>query len=632
MSPSPSTPPDRRGPLAAGRRRPSRGLLAALLVSAVLTAAAAPAAGASEPDQGGGGSTGATAAAEPSPSSPAVPGGSPPAAEPTVAPTVPTVPDGHPRAAAGGAHPGARSPSVDTCAPLVPGVVRPGRGRIPEPSVPILTGPDALSRYQGQVSCDPVEKPGAQRLRGLLRTYYGKANSGGITRACSIGGRSDHKEGRAYDWALDANNPSDRAIADQFLAWAVGPDGAGVPAGNAARLGVQYIIWDRQIWQSWSNSWKPYNGASPHTDHIHLSLSWDGAFARTSWWSGSAVTRVDHGPCQVYEGVLVAPYSAPNYTPCPPPVRQSVVPAGNLDEARPVLGGVVVRGWTRDFDTPWPIDVHAYVDGAPAGAFRADRVRADVGPHGFEFRLPLSPGEHRVCVYAIDVGVGGSNPLLGCAAARQLANPFGSHDGVQLVPGGHRTSGWAIDPDTTDPVKTHVYVDGRFAAELTASRPRPDVGRAFPGRGDDHGFSGGIALSAGDHDVCAYGLNIGEGDANPLLGCHRVTSPGSAPFGSLDSARGDTGAVLLSGWALDPDVTSPVMVHVYVDGVARLSARAVTGRSDVGRAYPGWGSAHGFQATVTGLQAGARRVCVYAINEAAGTENPLLACRSVDVR
>ena len=503
---------------------------------------------------------------------------------------------------------------------------------VPEPTVPILTAPEALSRFQGQVTCDPVEKLGTQRLRSLLRTSYGKANTGGIVRACSIGGNSQHKEGRAYDWALNAGDPADRAIADAFLTWLTGPDGAGVPAGNAARLGVQYVIWNRQIWGAYSPTWKPYSGESPHTDHIHISLSWDGAFARTSWWTGSAVTRVDHGPCAVYVDVLVAPYSQPNYTRCPTPVPLSVLPTGYLDEVRPVLDGVLLRGWAKDVDVSGPIAVHAYADGAGAGAFVADRSRGDVGPHGFEIRLPLPPGQHRVCVYAIDTGAGGYNPVLGCASASRLSNPFGSHDPTALVPGGVRTSGWAIDPDSAAPVPIHLYVDGRFGGALSASGARPDVGAVFPGRGDAFGFAAVLPLAAGSHDVCAYGLNSGGGDANPLLGCVRTVSPGPTPFGALDLVEGGEGGVRVEGWALDPDVAAPVQVHVYVDGVPRLVTTAAALREDVGRVHPGWGPDHGFRVGVGGIAPGTHTVCVYAINEAGGTENPLLACRAAVVR
>jgi hypothetical protein len=52
----------------------------------------------------------------------------------------------------------------------------------------------------------------------------------------------------------------------------------------------------------------------------------------------------------------------------------------------------------------------------------ADEQRPDVGVvfpeagprHGFSLAVPLSRGQHRVCVYGINVGAGVTNPLLAC--------------------------------------------------------------------------------------------------------------------------------------------------------------------------------------------------------------------------
>jgi hypothetical protein len=40
---------------------------------------------------------------------------------------------------------------------------------------------------------------------------------------------------------------------------------------NADRLGVLYVIWNRQIWFP-ATGWKSYRGASAHTDHVHVSM------------------------------------------------------------------------------------------------------------------------------------------------------------------------------------------------------------------------------------------------------------------------------------------------------------------------------------------------------------------------
>lgn len=309
----------------------------------------------------------------------------------------------------------------------------------PRPPVAFATAPEAPSPYQAQVSCDPVEKPGAVAIRSLLKATYGKANSGGITRACSVGGASEHKEGRAYDWGLNVNNASDKAMADSFVAWVSGPDAKGVAGGNGHRLGIQYVIWNKRIWNARSG-WKAYTGASPHTDHVHISLSWDGAFKRTSWWTGKAVTNRDIGPCQVYVGEPAPKYTKPNYGQCPAPV--------------PRLGGVVAA----DFDGDGRADVGSYSNGTFVLRMTSGRTaRFTFGRNGdvpvagdwngdgkagigvfrngtWYLRDALSSGSHN---YSFAWGGAGVQPVVGDWDGNR-------RDEVGIYAGGH----WSLRPHT----------------------------------------------------------------------------------------------------------------------------------------------------------------------------------------
>jgi hypothetical protein len=147
------------------------------------------------------------------------------------------------------------------------------------------------------------------------------------------------------------------------------------------------------------------------------------------------------------------------------------------------------------------------------------------GPaHGFDVSLPLEPGVHLVCAYAIDRG-GGTNTTLGCSIVDH-ASPFGSLDVVELGDGSVRVAGWAIDPHTAAPIDVHVYV-GAEGHATRADRSRPDVGLAFPSAGDAHGFDVSVPTAlptspGAPVDVCAYGIDVGGGD-NRLLGCRTVT-------------------------------------------------------------------------------------------------------------
>jgi len=310
-------------------------------------------------------------------------------------------------------------------------------------------------------------------------------------------------------------------------------------------------------------------------------------------------------------------------------------PFGSLDRVASTGGGLWLQGWAIDPDTTAPVLVHAYVDGVYRGEFTADRTRPDVqagfpgfgADHGFEFTVPASPGSHNVCVYAINDGAGG-HPLIGCrAASRQTGDPFGSLDAVTPGPGTVRTRGWVIDPDSAGPIKVHVYVDSTFKGEFDADVSRPDVGAAYPGYGNVHGFDLTIPTFVGFQQISVWAIGVGPG-GNRLVGT-RMTVVGGHPYGSLDTAVGQLGGIRFAGWAIDPDTADPIKVHVYVDGAFRGEFAAGQSRPDVGGAFPAYGANHGFSGTVP-ASSGSHQICVYALNLGWGG-NQLLSCRTANV-
>lgn len=60
---------------------------------------------------------------------------------------------------------------------------------------------------------------------------------------------------------------ADRADATDLLNWLLAADSYGNKHAMARRLGIMYIIWNKQIWSSYdaSSGWRPYSGVSPHT-------------------------------------------------------------------------------------------------------------------------------------------------------------------------------------------------------------------------------------------------------------------------------------------------------------------------------------------------------------------------------
>jgi hypothetical protein len=297
-----------------------------------------------------------------------------------------------------------------------------------------------------------------------------------------------------------------------------------------------------------------------------------------------------------------------------------------------------VSGWAIDPDTTGPIQVHIYVDSAGTNVGNASSSRPDVGQayqgygsgHGFDSVVGAGPGYHNVCAYAINVA-GGTNQLLGCKTVGVYTNPFGQFDSAQQVAGGVRVAGWAIDPESGAPIQVHIYLDGGGTNLGAASKSRADVGSYFSyqGYGANHGFDSVVGAGPGWHSVCAYAISSGYGN-NSLLGCRQVlVNP--TPFGNFDIATPGGIGIRVRGWALDPDTSSPIQVHIYVDQGGTNLGPAAGSRPDVGSyfAYEGYGSNHGFDAVVPAAH-GTHQVCAYAINVVWGA-NSSLGCKTVNV-
>lgn len=212
-------------------------------------------------------------------------------------------------------------------------------------------------------------------------------------------------------------------------------------------------------------------------------------------------------------------------------------PVGNLEVARQDgPGNLRITGWAHDPDTSAPINVRVTVNRWGKGTVAADGERPDVkqafstagDSHGFNATVSTrSAGPHNVCVYAMNTGIGTTDTLLGCRTVNVVrGNPLGAVDGMrQSGSGAVRVQGWSLDPDTVDAVDLHVYANGRFHSVRRANTSRADVGRAYPGYGNDHGYDFTLTGLRGRNDLCVFAINRGAGATNPLLGCRTVTVP-----------------------------------------------------------------------------------------------------------
>jgi peptidoglycan hydrolase-like protein with peptidoglycan-binding domain len=208
--------------------------------------------------------------------------------------------------------------TLPSAAPVKPVLTKPvALYPTPQPAKPLSKVLDIASSYEPQDSCDPAAKPGVTAFMNLMLTTYHVGFSDGIIRDCAVGATSEHKEGRAWDWAIPATT-KDRATAQYVVTWLSANNGQ-----MARRFGIMYIIWNKHIWGIYrpEDGWRPYSGESDHTDHVHFSFSWDGAEKRTSWWTGVPVTVQDRGPCAPYAGQPAPMYTGRNTSACTTPPK-----------------------------------------------------------------------------------------------------------------------------------------------------------------------------------------------------------------------------------------------------------------------------------------------------------------------
>ncbi|MDX6267254.1 MAG: hypothetical protein QOD70_1994, partial [Frankiales bacterium] len=383
---------------------------------------------------------------------------------------------------------------------------------------------------------------------------------------------SEHKEGRAWDWGVSASNPTQVNQVNALLGWLLKTDQYGNAFANARRLGIMYVIWNQRIWKAYDPRWTSYSGADPHTGHVHFSFGWNGARKVTSYWDGT-VAPIDWG--------------STGYTPVTP-----VRAPGNIAILQSYGSTVLQTGSSGTAVRVLQQGLKVTADGS-FGPSTAAAVEA------FQISQRLT-----------------GNGVVDAATWKSLfpppIDPFGTISAVR-TPAGVTVSGWAVDADTSDPLSVRLSIDGVFSDPVTADVSRTDVGTAYPASGPDHGFSFSPTVPAGLHRFCVTATNgAGTPGKDAQLGCPLLqVSP--APVGALETVQQVLGTVHVSGWALDPDSTSPVSVQVRVDGGSPRALTASGTHASLPAAWTGYGSSRGFATDLT-LANGSHTVCASAVD------------------
>lgn len=344
------------------------------------------------------------------------------------------------------------------------GVVH-GKTAGPVPAVPLPSAVDLPAFYEPQTTCAPTARPGAVRLGRLLQATYGPATVY-IGRSCTSS-TSEHFDGRAVDWMRSVRVPAQRAQAEAFLSWLLAPGADGTPQAMARRLGVMYVIWNNRMIRMYDpgRGWTNYRGCqaaskagvgldtSCHRNHIHLSLSWDGAAGVTSFWTGTAQrltscsARTTRASRRAGTARVVNPAAVPGLRP--------ITPTRVLDTAAGAGAGLTGPCRLRASRSLYP---SVRVGAVPATAtWAAVRITS------------TSNAPARLSAWSSG----------GASAAAQVATPMGTTTATVLVPiASDGTIGLTTSMGSARVVAAVVgYLGGPPPATQPAPRPAPKVAR-----------------------------------------------------------------------------------------------------------------------------------------------------------
>ena len=155
--------------------------------------------------------------------------------------------------------------------------------------------PEDYASYQPEDGCRDRPRAGTKQLATWITRGFDGGTAVASLRRCDRS-TSEHQDGRAIDWSMDATKKADRREVRRFLGLLLAADEDGEGHALARRMGIMYVIWNDGMYSAYPSGGADHferrdygcgcgSKTARHRDHVHVSLSLRGGRGLTSWYT-----------------------------------------------------------------------------------------------------------------------------------------------------------------------------------------------------------------------------------------------------------------------------------------------------------------------------------------------------------
>lgn len=322
-----------------------------------------------------------------------------------------------------------------------------------------------------------------------------------------------------------------------------------------------------------------------------------------------------------------------------PKFANSNIPKGCLDSANGGMNRISLSGWVFDRDdVSETIEIHVYIDGTCStgtyvGALVANQLRKDVNDaytgvgdyHGFSGEVYVPAGTHSVYVYAINIGAGSENPLIGYRTNVVVeedisTSKFSSSGEVTRL----AEDSWLITAklDNTYVVKECGFYIGISPSDMIRVSENTNINTKILQYSLGSGSKWYETLNQNTRYYYRFFVVFDGIEYKGELCDFSTGTKNELVQGCLEKVEGKADKIEVSGWAFDwndPTRSVEVSISVYDEltgnKVYSGDLKADQMREDVNFVYPGIGRFHGYKADIPITDEGTYSIIVYAVDE-----------------